>query len=657
MNRLAAGTVAVILAVLLASAACAETYTVDGVRGDDANDGVAAPFRTISRGTAAVGPGDTLVIVPMDEPYRETLALRRHGLPRAPIVIEGGGSVLCGSDPAPTEGWVEGEGGIWSVPLASHERMMVFGPERHFLRGRSAAELQPEQWFWAEGTFYFRPAEGGHPNDYGLLLATTPGRSSGVAVSGAGWIIVRDLTCVNFWNDGFNLHGGTGPIWFENITGNWNGDEGFSAHENSECYVRGGEFSHNYWHGIADIIFSRTHFSGIVCRDNRAAGVLFLGGMHSLTDCEISGSPINIGLKGRSETPFPLADQHPLTVSVTNLRNVVVRSTDGEVGVQVAAQAQCVIEHCLLEGGNPVIEVQEGGTAFVADSVVAGGAEREVVAAGSYVADHNLYFPGRFLIGDVEYGAEQFADYRAATGNDAHSVIGEPILDESRAHLAPGSPGWAGADSGSYGGISIGPEDRTQVVSVAVAGVPVLSTAGEPLEGGGRRFTYDFEADNPWARVYPQPEQSPAGLSVQAASALSEEQAHTGAKSAKLHVVTPPAPPAAYTIKLFSLYLPFDRPVRRISYWLYGDGSGRTARLRIRDGGGESFYGPQVTVDWTGWRQVAWDLDATPPALIGGGDGNRLQDGPTMEVVVDISMEAAGELTLYFDDLQIELAP
>ncbi len=657
MSRSVPALIAIIIVLAPASVARAETYTVDGVRGDDANDGITAPFRTIGRGARALGPGDTLVIVPMDEPYRETLSLRRHGLPGAPIVIEGGGAILCGSDPAPAEGWQEGEGGIWSVPLASHDRMKVFGPERHFIKGRSATELEPERWFWADGTFYFRPAEGRHPNDYGLLLAAVAGRPSGIATSGAGWIIVRNLTCVNFWNDGFNLHGGTGPMWFENITGNWNGDEGFSAHENAECYVREGEFSHNYWHGINDIIFSRTHFTGVVCRDNLSKGVRFNGGLHTLTDCEISGSPINVELLQSSSSPFPLADRHPLATSFTNLRNVVVRSTGDETGVFVGPQATCVIEHCLLDGGNPVIDVRAGGTAFVVNSVVEGGGEREVTSAGSYLADHNVYFPGRFLIGDAEYGPEQFADYRAATGNDTNSVIGEPVFDESGVHLVQGSPGYAGADSAAYGGLNIGPEDRSVAASMTATGIPVLVTEGQPTEDGGLRFSYDFETDNPWSRIYPVPEQSQAGIAVVGASELSDEQAHSGARSARLHVVTPVGPPERYNIKLFSQRLPYDRPVRRISYWLYGDGSGRTARLRIRDASGEGFYDRPVTVDWTGWRQVVWDLDETPPTRIAGGDENRRQDGPIMELVVEIRIDAPAEMTLYFDDLEVDLAP
>ncbi|MFW5868430.1 MAG: hypothetical protein ACOCX2_11475, partial [Armatimonadota bacterium] len=131
MNARVRAALMIVLALLIALPLCAETYTVDGVKGDDANDGVAAPFKTIARGVAATGPGDTLKIVPMDEPYSESLRLNRHGQRGVPIIIEGGGATLTGADPAPTEGWTE-QDGIWQVPLRAHDRMMVFGDERYF---------------------------------------------------------------------------------------------------------------------------------------------------------------------------------------------------------------------------------------------------------------------------------------------------------------------------------------------------------------------------------------------------------------------------------------------------------------------------------------------------------------------------------------------
>ena len=652
MNRRAHIIMTVVVTLGLVPQLCAETYTVDGARGDDANDGISAPFATIARGADAVGPGDTLVIVPMDEPYRESLVLRRHGLRGAPIVIEGGGATLSGADPAPAEGWSERDG-IWQVPLRAHRRMMVFGDSRHFFRGAGREELEPEQWWWEDDTFFFRPAEGVTPSDYDLRLSTE--RSSGVITTGAGFIIVRNLTCINFWNDGFNLHGGTGPIWFESIIGNWNGDEGFSAHENTEAYVHGGEFSHNYWHGINDINFSRTHFVNVVCRDNRSKGVRFNGGVHSLIDCEISGSPINMELLRASRSSFPHADRHPLDRSFTNLRNVVVRSEGDEVGVHVGPNSEVVIEHCLLDGGAPAIDVRDGGRAFVANSVVVGHGEREVTSAGEYVADHNLYHPGRFSIGGVEYDAGAFADYRAATGNDENSLLGEPVLEDDGIHLAASSPGYYGADSAAWGGHAIGPENRARMPVRAAAGVRIMAGEIEETADGRTRHVYDFEAENPWSRVYPEPERSQDGVAVRGSSELSDEQAHSGERSARLHVITPAGLPESYNIKLFSHHLPFERPVERWSFQLYGDGSGRSARPRVRDSSGESFYGAPFSIDWEGWREVTWDLRATPPAPIAGGDRNERQDGPTMELVLDIRQDAGAEMTLFVDDLVVEL--
>jgi hypothetical protein len=643
------------LTLAVALPICAEVYVVDGATGDDANDGIAAPFKTIARGANAVGPGDTLRIVPMDEPYREGLRMDRHGLRGAPIIIEGGGAVLTGADPVPGEGWTE-QDGIWQVPLAAHDRMMLFGSERLFIKGAGPTTLEPEQWRWAEGTLYFRPAEGKTPADYELLASID--RAAGFSTNGAGLIIVRDLTCINFWNDGYNLHGGSGPLWFENIVGNYNGDEGFSAHENAECYVRGGEFNYNYWHGINDIIFSRTHFVDVTCIGNLSKGARFNGGMHSLTDCEISGSPINVELLRYSQTPFPQAEQHPLAVSFTNLRNTIVRSEADEVGVYVGPNSEAVIEHCMLLGGEPVINVQPEGKAFLMNSVVSGGGTQEVISAGAFIADHNVYYPGRLRIDGTEYAPDAFAAYSAATGNDANSVIADPVLNEGGTALAADTPGFRGAESGSYGGFAVGPEDRSRAVPGGGAtGVGIVEGTAEELEGEARRVTYDFETENPWSRIYPEPEASAGGVAVAGSSELAPGQVHSGQNAARVTVTTPAAPPAGYNIKLFSQNLPLDREIRRISFWLYGDGSGRSMGLRIRDGSHENFYAPRFTADWEGWQEVTWDLDAEPPTMIAGGNQSLRQDGPTFELVLEIQQTAGEEMTLFIDDLVLELAP
>jgi len=651
MPRACGALFVVIGALNLCACATPATYRVDGAHGSDANDGQTAPFRTIARGVKALGTSDTLVIVPMPEPYRESLPLTVGGTPEAPLVVEGGGAVLSGSDPASKAGWRE-EGGVFALDQTT-EVKLLFGPEVCYAQGKSPTELLPEQWFWQKGVLYFRPAEGKTPGDYDLEMSV---RISGLMTTGAGQIVVRNLTCEHFHNDGFNIHGGSAPIWFEDITGRWNGDEGFSAHENCECYVRTAALVHNQCHGIADVNLARTHYSGLTVRDNVLKGIFFIGGFHSVIDSEVSGSPINIALAGSDQQGFPQFDAHPLRTSETNLRNVVVRSAPEEIGVQVAGGAEAVIEHSLLDGGKVGLQVAAGGRAYAINSALT-GAGLNVSAAGAYAGDYNLYWPGSFEITGKAYAPERFDAYREATGNDTHSLVSEPkfIGDSvwpSRASRAVGR-----AFGSGFGGLDIGPAPRGERPKEDPS---VLPPEAALTDTGRIRYVYDFEDTNPWSRVYPEPEANAAGEKVVGSSELSAEQAHSGKQSARVALHVPTGPPDRWLIKLFTERFAYDRPIAALRFQLFGDGSGREFRPRVRDSSGECFYGETRKLDWTGWREIAWDLTQTPPVQIAAGDGNRQQDCPPLEVVLEVFLtntQTAQDLVLYLDDLEVELAP
>ncbi|MHB8995284.1 MAG: hypothetical protein ACYC63_08560 [Armatimonadota bacterium] len=622
---------------LILSTVCvqAATYRVDNLRGDDAADGVQAPLKTIACALPRLKPGDALLLTNNPEPYRESIPLHTHGTAAAQIIIDGGGATITGGDPAPKDGWVN-QDGLFKRPQAL-EVKFLFGPDTRYEQGKSEIDLKPLEWFWKTGELSFRPAEGKTPADYDLQMSV---RVSGVMTNGAGQIIVRNLTAKHFYNDGFNLHSGSGPLWFENIRGLWNGDEGFSAHENAECHVRGGEFSNNYWHGIADVGLARTYYQNIICRDNRTKGILLIGGMHTITDAEISGSPEQIVLTVSDLKRFPRLDKHPLRTSITHLRNVRVQSSEAETGVVVNADATGVLEHCLLLGGKFCLQVEAEGRAHVSNSILSGAVTAEVSAAGEYYADHNLYFPGRLLIGAIMYGADQIEAYRAATGNDARSLWQEPrFIKGTYVSSYSGPAANAAFEPYSYGGTDIGLELR----------------GPRPVEELPAVLQYDFETTNPWSLVYPEPVKNGAGTAVLASAELSTEQAHSGERSCKLSAQLPAGPPAMYNLKLFSQKLPYARPLKIWRFWLYGDGSGRSYGMRIRDGRSESFYRTPGKIDWTGWKQVVWDLSQEPPANIMGGDGNKHQDGPPMELVLDIKAEAGKTCVLYFDDLEVEL--
>ncbi len=100
----------------------AADYYVDQSAGDDAKDGSqAAPFKTILHAIKRAGAGDTVHLVPGDQPWRESVALSTHptwyhpgGEPGNPLVIDGHGSWITGADPCPPEAWTQEEDGLWT---------------------------------------------------------------------------------------------------------------------------------------------------------------------------------------------------------------------------------------------------------------------------------------------------------------------------------------------------------------------------------------------------------------------------------------------------------------------------------------------------------------------------------------------------------------
>ncbi|MBU0609929.1 MAG: right-handed parallel beta-helix repeat-containing protein, partial [Armatimonadetes bacterium] len=499
---------ALLLTFLCAIALSAATYRVDGDKGDDANDGLAAPVKTIASVLKKLQPGDTLLLTKLDRPYRESIPLTVHGMPAAPIVVDGGGATISGADTAPKTGWVE-NAGVFSLAQATAVKFL-FGPGCRYEMAAAPDKLKAEEWAWREGKLFFRPAAGKTPADYDLQMSV---RISGIITTGAGQIIVRNLTAMHFYNDGFNIHSGTSPMWFENIRGLWNGDEGFSCHENVEAYVRGGEFSHNYWHGIADVGIARTHYQNIVCRDNRSKGVYLIGAMHSISDSEISGSPIQIMLSASDQQGLPRFDAMPLRTSLTNLRSVVVRSRPDEAGIVLTAGAAGVIEHCTILGGKTCLQVDKDASAYVINSIIARGETNEVAAAGTYTAESNLYFPGRLVIKETTYGPEQFAAYVAATDNDHASFVEEPKFIGNTLIVSKASHAAGGAfNRGGFGGSDIGIErrhprpDEPGVQPAPPTAAQVAATGGTVKPGEkGEVLVYDFEAVHPWGLIYPEP--------------------------------------------------------------------------------------------------------------------------------------------------------
>src|SRR5690348_13327747 len=105
-----------ILSVLLAAPVSARVIYVDNHVGDDVNDGRSAtttglqtgPVRSLERAHVLIGPGDVVEIANTGEPYYGTLRLigsRCSGVPSRPVVVNGNGAVIDGSEAVDPAAW------------------------------------------------------------------------------------------------------------------------------------------------------------------------------------------------------------------------------------------------------------------------------------------------------------------------------------------------------------------------------------------------------------------------------------------------------------------------------------------------------------------------------------------------------------------------
>jgi hypothetical protein len=238
-------TTTVLLTALPAGNADAAVLRVDRRGGAD--------FTSLRAAGEAAKPGDTIEIAKGSGPYREMLHVPRSGTGAAPIVIEGNGELITGFEPL--RGFKE-ENGRWvcDLPrafpcvLAYQGDRLVVSPEtnqpaRHATldAGRTRLVLLP----------------GVKPEGWEISS-----RSFAVRVQDASHHIYRNIRASGGLNDGFNLHGTGEGLVFENIEGFNNLDEGFSAHDNIQCVIRGGRFWGND-NGLANINDSKMEAEGI----------------------------------------------------------------------------------------------------------------------------------------------------------------------------------------------------------------------------------------------------------------------------------------------------------------------------------------------------------------------------------------------------------
>ncbi len=445
--------------VLCDATALARDFFVNPATGTDSANGLAAaaagpdgPVKTIARGLKLAGPGDTVHLAPVV--FKESATFHnRSGEPGRPLVLDGHGATLDGSEPLHPADWQETAPGLyrndhllkaddfvllrWFFSFdgrISHMGRCSKGTRAPF---KKPEDLQPGEWtFSAAGhAFYVRIAPGQKLADARIAA---PLRANGVGFGGTcQHIVVRHLTATHVHNDGFNIHGTTRDLLFEDIRAIECGDDGFSAHEDCEVRVAGFTATGNAT-GICSINDSVSDNDQVFIKDCIGHDLFFPEcGRHTVRNSRILSSAEHaITVAGRPK-------EH--TGATLVLDNVWVQRASGSNAVSVLAGGTLAATNVTLLG----LDLQVSGTATLQNAIIAGQPQPKInISTGAvWHAENNLYDASTLQSGKTLYTRKTFADYQRASAQDAHSRwagAGEHNAtpstrgaDESRLPVAP----------------------------------------------------------------------------------------------------------------------------------------------------------------------------------------------------------------------------
>jgi hypothetical protein len=639
------------IAVFVASAVllvAQNVLYVDAERGDDAQDGLSPEkaLRSIDAAMAKIQPGDTLSLG-AGQLFYESMVFRSSGTPWQPIIIEGNGATISGLAEVPAERWQDLGDGLFFQPdgtrVGAQEPFLIDREQRRLEGPQKPAELKVGQACWIAKGIYVRCAPGVKPAQLELRGTYRP---CGVTMTNISYVSVRNLTAEYFANDGFNMHGYCRGLHFDQICARYNGDDGFSNHEDVAAVVRGGYFHHNNY-GIQDINVARSLYQGVLVEHNRRAGADFSGGFRSLEDSLLrNNAGGQIVIRDNKPRVAGYAADDPMHAGNLFLKNVVI--CGGARGLVVTGKSSASVQRCSILDAKVAVSVLSNATLYLFNSLIRHPEDGQalLIQGGSLRADGNAYYPGSIHANGQDFPPAAFADYQRSSEQDQHSLVGapsfrgmflarQPVLMDGQQRRAPGISSPLILPVGD-----ISPPE------------PQFASAAAPLH-----LFFDFESDNPWHRAYLWPERDEEGTAVPTQAVLSKQQAASGQQAVAISAQLPPSDkPRTWQLKLFSTRFDcLEKPVTELSFKIFGDGSNTRFVPRVRDKSGEQFYGPEGRLDWQGWREIRWNLKETPPRCHGG-DGNQRQDGPPMEIVVDFYPQVpatGGTRTFYLDDLSI----
>lgn len=430
---------------------------VDPIRGDDKNDGMAAPVRSIARAVRVAQPGDTIHLTPAT--YFESIDLSgKHGEPGRPITLDGHGAILDGSEAVNLAEWESMGDGLYRkaklmprMEDATLSRWFFLWDDKMNRMSRcSKGPSQPlkkptgllaGEWTYVkeESSFYVKlPSDKSSDS----VRIRYPMRSNGVACSREGsHLVVRNITATHVHNDGFNIHGAQRGLVFENIAAIECGDDGFSAHEDGDCRIDGFVSMGNAT-GLCDTGTSRTYYRNVFIKDCIGFDLYFIGLEHSLENAIIESSAARaFHLDG-----FRLSGGQTCAL---RMRNVLMQRVGGGPNeLRIGRGGVLDAERCTIS--NLHIQVTPGGNAAIRKSVINGEPKPEVIlwTNSLWRSEENVYDIAFWKVGQQVFAAGKLEDFRRLMGGETGSrelSANEATLADAAA-TSPTTPAAAGAD-------------------------------------------------------------------------------------------------------------------------------------------------------------------------------------------------------------------
>jgi hypothetical protein len=352
----------------------------------DLRVGIDREVPTIHHAIKLAGPGDTIHLEP-GKIYRDYAGFYgKKGDPGKPIILDGHGATLEGSDPLDPAQWTEVSPGHFTcaglMPALNGAMLarwfFLFDGRMQRMervsKGKSAPlkkpeDLAPGEWTFVqtsppakdhgvpiEGVFHLRFEPGKTLAEANIAV---PVRSAGVQFGGENaHLVIRNLTATHPYNDGFNIHGDCREVVFENIRAIECGDDGISAHGTCQYRVDGLVSIGNAT-GICDTGTARTGYSNVFIADCVGFDLYFLDeGRYSLT---------NVLVLSKSQNPFVVTGRATGECRLT-MENVYLRRlVEPRLG-NIAARAVVEGKRCTFEG----LELKLAGSATWENTLING---------------------------------------------------------------------------------------------------------------------------------------------------------------------------------------------------------------------------------------------------------------------------------------------